>query len=102
MAAALPVLAVLLTAAVLAVASVIAQLRCVDAAREAALLAARGDSGAATAAARLAPAGARVSIHRDGSLVRVRVEAQLRPLRGLPGLAVGATSVAETEPGSEP
>ena len=41
------------------------QIRCVDAAREAARLAARGDDGVA-AARRVGPAGAVVSVHRDG------------------------------------
>ena len=102
LAAALPVLAVLVIGAVFAVAAITAQLRCVDAAREAALRASRGDGDAVAAAGRLAPPGARISVRQDGSLVRVSVRADVRPLAGLPGIDVGATSTAELEPGAAP
>ncbi|PBJ65631.1 pilus biosynthesis protein TadE, partial [Mycobacterium avium subsp. hominissuis] len=52
-----------LVACLAGVTAVSMQVRCVDAAREAARLAARGDERSATAAAaRLAPAGARVDL----------------------------------------
>ncbi|MEY8013982.1 TadE family type IV pilus minor pilin [Mycobacterium servetii] len=74
------------------------QLRCVDAAREAARLAARGDQRSAfEAARRLAPAGARIQVRRDGDLFVATVVAR-SPL--LPTLAIGAKTVsAAEEPG---
>jgi hypothetical protein len=74
------------------------QVRCVDAAREAARLAARGDDGsAATAAQGIAPGGAAVQLRRDGKFVVARVTAK-SPL--LPGITVAGEAVAATEPGS--
>ncbi|WP_233213603.1 TadE family type IV pilus minor pilin [Mycobacterium hubeiense] len=73
------------------------QVRCVDAAREAARLAARGDGGAATGAARgIAPHGASVELRRDGDMVVARVVARSNLL---PGLAITAQAVAAVEPG---
>jgi hypothetical protein len=73
------------------------QVRCVDAAREAARLAARGDQRAATNAARaVAPGGATVDLRRDGALVVARVAVH-PPL--LPGVTVAAEAVAAAEPG---
>jgi hypothetical protein len=73
------------------------QVRCVDAAREAARLAARGDDGsAAVAAHRVAPDGAVVELRRDGELVVATVTAR-SPL--LPGVTVAAEAVAAAEPG---
>ena len=72
------------------------QVRCVDAAREAARLAARGDDRAAVdTARRTGPDGASVEVRRDGGRVvaRVRVAAPL-----LPGVTVGAEAVAADEP----
>ena len=70
------------------------QLRCLDAAREAARLAARGDPAAATAAVSLAPAGASMDLRRDGGYVVARVSTRSRILPGV--LIVGeAVSVAE-------
>lgn len=71
------------------------QIRCVDAAREAARLAARGDDGVA-AAHRVAPAGAVVSVRRDGALLVARVSAT-SPL--LPGIAIAAEAVSAAESG---
>lgn len=74
------------------------QVRCVDAAREAARLAARGDDRSATEVARgIAPSGAAVVIRRDGALVvaTVTVRAAL-----LPGLTIAAEAVSAAEPGS--
>ncbi|WP_307787862.1 TadE family type IV pilus minor pilin [Mycolicibacterium sp. S2-37] len=73
------------------------QVRCLDAAREAARLAARGDQHSATEIARgIAPDGASVDVRRDGSLVVARVSAR-SPL--LPGVIIAARAVAATEPG---
>lgn len=92
-------LAVLLMVAVAVVSAVTAQLRCVDAAGQAARAAARGADGTA-AAARIAPSGASVSISHSGGMVRVTVAATLRPLGGwLPPIKVGASSAADLEPG---
>ncbi|MHA3019017.1 TadE family type IV pilus minor pilin [Mycobacterium sp. BMJ-28] len=71
------------------------QLRCVDAAREAARLAARGADGAA-AAERVGPAGAVLDLRRDGGFIIARVSAK-SPL--LPGLTLAAEAVAAAEPG---
>jgi len=91
---------VLLAAAVTAVAAVTAQLRCVDAAREAALAAARGDAGAVAAGHRLAPEGASITVGIGGERVRAVVTAEVQPFGGwLPALRVSATAVAEPEPG---
>ena len=49
------------------------QMRCLDAAREAARLAARGDPATAAAVAGLVPAGASMDLRRDGGYVVARV-----------------------------
>jgi hypothetical protein len=73
------------------------QVRCVDAAREAARLAARGDDGWASDAARsIAPDGAAVQLRRDGELVVATVTARSALL---PGVTVAAEAVAAAEPG---
>jgi Flp pilus assembly protein TadG len=98
LAAGLPVLVVLLLTGCGAVLAVLAKVRCVDAAREAALAAARGEPGAA-AGARAAPEGADVVVAVDGGLVRARVRVDVRPLGPhLPGFEVGAEAVAAVEP----
>ncbi|MFC5286767.1 TadE family type IV pilus minor pilin [Actinokineospora guangxiensis] len=77
-------------------AAAIDHIRCVDAAREAARLAARGDPDRAhRAAAELAPAGATVSITYADDTVRVHV------LAGgpLPGLRLSADAHSMLEPG---
>lgn len=76
--------------------AVAVQIRCIDAAREAARLAARGDAAAVAGAERLAPAGTSVEVRRDGSYVRVRVSGRARLL---PGLVVAGEAVAVVEPG---
>ncbi len=82
---------------VVGLAAIGAQIRCVDAAREAARLAARGDDRAAGAAVRgIAPTGAVLRMRRDGDFVVARVEVEVALL---PGLAVGADAVAAVEPG---
>jgi hypothetical protein len=72
------------------------QVRCVDAAREAARLAARGDDRTAVEAARgIAPDRAVVQLRRDGEFVIARVSTR-SPL--LPGLTVAAEGVSAVEP----
>lgn len=100
---ALPALALVAGLMLWAVLAVTAQLRCVDAARAAARAFARGDGLGQSAAAgqRLAPAGARIHVGRDGDLVRVNVQAPVGPLgtSGLaPTLTVSATAVVAAEP----
>lgn len=73
------------------------QVRCVDAAREAALLAARGDEPAAVVVAReIAPAGAAIRVHRDGGFVVATVT--VRP-RLLSRLGIGGRGAAALESG---
>jgi hypothetical protein len=69
--------------------------RCVDAAREAARLAARGDDASA-AARRIAPDGAALRLRTDGGFVIATVTARSTLL---PGLTVAAEAVAAVEPG---
>ncbi len=72
------------------------QVRCVDAAREAARLAARGDERSAIdAARRVAPSGARVQVHRDGDFLVATVVAHSNLL---PTLDIAAKAVAAAEP----
>jgi hypothetical protein len=72
------------------------QVRCIDAAREAARLAARGADGVA-AAEQVGPRGATVALRRDGGFVVARVSAR-SPL--LPGVTVAAEAFAAVEPGA--
>lgn len=73
------------------------QVRCIDAAREAARLAARGDdTGADVAARRVGPANATLVLQRDGGFVVATVRGRSRLL---PGVVISADSVAVTEPG---
>ncbi|MFD4470086.1 TadE family type IV pilus minor pilin [Rhodococcus sp. NPDC058505] len=92
---ALSAIVVVVMLCVAAVLAVTAQVRCIDAAREAARLAARGDRDRAVPVARrVAPAGARIDLQEAGGLVtvRVRVDAAL-----LPALEVSAEAVAVLE-----
>lgn len=99
----LPVLLVVLGAALGVLACVAAQLRCVDAARGAARAAARGDGEAVVRATgqRLAPPGARVVVTTGGDTVQVAVTAQVRPfgrlLGLLPPVEVSGRAVAAAE-----
>jgi Flp pilus assembly protein TadG len=100
----LPVLLVVLAAVVTLVTLVGAQVRCVDAAREAARAAARGESDAVVRrlAAAAAPAGARTEV-APGSTVTVTVAADVAPFGHLPiRLQVGARAVAAREPAADP
>jgi hypothetical protein len=91
--------ATLVTVLVLCLAGITAmsmQLRCIDAAREAARLAARGDERSAVAAARgVAPAGAGVQLRRDGGFMVATVTTRSNPLLVL---RLTATAVAAIEP----
>ena len=72
------------------------EVRCVDAAREAARLAARGDERSAVdAARRIAPAGAVVRVQRDGDFLVATVVAHSRLL---PSLDIAARAVSAEEP----
>ena len=72
------------------------QVRCIDAAREAARLAARGDERSAVSTARgIAPGGALVQLRRDGGFIVATVTARSKLL---PTLGIGATGVSVVEP----
>jgi TadE-like protein len=81
----------------------IAQVRCVDAAREGARLAARGESsGIVTAAVRRAgPAGAEATVEESGPGVTVSVEATVVPdvplLDRLPAVTLHADATSTVE-----
>jgi Flp pilus assembly protein TadG len=101
-AVALPILVVVMAAGMAAVAIVGAQLRCIDAAREAARATARGESIATArqAALEAAPAGARVVVSVQGDRVFVAVSANVRFPAGLvPAITVDARVVGRAEPG---
>ncbi|NYF56495.1 TadE family type IV pilus minor pilin [Micromonospora purpureochromogenes] len=100
LAAGLPALLLLLLAGLTAVDAVTTKAACLDAAREAALAAARGESGTA-AGTRIAPPGAVVSVSVNGERVTATVRAPVRALGArLPRITVAATTVAAVEPGS--
>jgi len=87
------VVLVLCLAGVVALAT---QVRCIDAAREAARLAARGDDRSAVdAARRIAPGGARIQVRRDGDFYVVTVVAHSKLLPTL-DIAAKAVSAAES------
>ena len=78
------------------VAAVSLQTRCVDAAREAARLVARGDtpSAAIRSAQRVAPGGATVQVHRRADFVVATVAVETVVL---PRLSLGAEALAAVE-----
>lgn len=89
-------LVVVLVLCLAGVSAVSMQVRCIDAAREAARLAARGDERSAVAAARrLAPAGSRIDLHRDGDFLVATVVAHSKLL---PASLIDAKAVAAVEP----
>jgi Flp pilus assembly protein TadG len=99
----LPVLLLVLAGAVAAVTVVGAQVRCMDAAREGARAAARGEPVAVVTAlvGRAAPDGAvtTVSVGEEEE-VRVTVSARIAPLGPVPlQVTVSAAAVALREPG---
>lgn len=100
-AAVLPVLALVLSLAMWAVAAAAAQVRCSDAAREGVRAAARGESDARVRqlALRAAPAGSSVTVLRLGPDVEVRIASTVRWAgRGPVSVPVVATAVAALEP----
>jgi hypothetical protein len=78
------------------ISAVALQVRCVDAAREAARLAARGDRSASAAAGLLGPTGAAVELRRDGDYIVARVSGRSSIL---PGVVIVGRAVAAVEPG---
>ena len=99
----LPVLLLVLVGAVAAVTVVGAQLRCVDAAREGARAAARGEPPAVVEAlvARAAPDGATTTVSEDADEVTVTVSARIAPAGPVPlAITVSARAVALREPGT--
>jgi hypothetical protein len=96
---------VLLVAFLIAAASAgAAQLRCVDAARSAARLAARHESASVVvASARAAgPSGVVLQVDSASGLVRVRASAKVSlPLPGRPELPIAATALAYLEPAND-
>src|SRR6185437_6821586 len=101
----LPALALLLAVGLWSVAVAGAQLRCVDAARDGARAAARGESDAMVVAATIAaaPQGAQVDVHHDGSVVVVvsaRVGGGLGALAAIAAPTVSATAAADSEAGT--
>ncbi|TWP51416.1 pilus assembly protein [Lentzea tibetensis] len=95
--AAIAVCALLMVLAVAAagVGTMIGQLRCTDAAREAARLVARGERDQALAAGKRIAPNAELTVHDEGGAVRVEV----RGRSPLPGVRVGAEAFAVLEPG---
>ncbi|WP_245233914.1 TadE family type IV pilus minor pilin [Mycobacterium sp. PS03-16] len=89
-------LVVVVALCVAGLSAIAAQVRWLDAAREAARLAARGDQSATAAARGVAPAGAAVEIRWEGDLVVARVTARAALL---PGVEIAARAVAAAEPG---
>jgi hypothetical protein len=72
------------------------QVRCIDAAREAARLAARGaDADASQAPESIAPHGAKLDIRKEGGLVVATVTAHSILL---PGITIRAETVSAIEP----
>jgi hypothetical protein len=99
---ALPALLLMVTFALGAVDAVLAKVQCVDAARDAALVAARGGDGRAVATNR-APRGASVRIVHGAESVEVTVTLRVSPLGAhLGSFQVTAASAATMEPGSVP
>jgi len=102
LAAGLPALMLLLFAGLTAVGAVTAKTQCVDAAREGALAAARGEPGADAASA-IAPPGASIDVATGGESVTVTVRAKVRAAgEAVPFIEVVASATAAREPGTPP
>ncbi|MFI7602778.1 TadE family type IV pilus minor pilin [Actinoplanes sp. NPDC049681] len=102
LAAGLPALMLLLFAGLTAVVAVTTQGRCVDAAREGAIVAARGGPGVENAV-RIGPPGAEVMVVEGDDTVTVEVRAKVAVLGGhLPMITVGSAAVAAREPAGVP
>ena len=103
LAVALPAIMILLLTGLAAVNAVATNMRCVDAAREAARAAARGESREVvhSVAVRAAPPGATVEVGGSREEVRVTVSARAGRVGGLlPAFPVSANAVALREPES--
>ena len=99
----LPTLVIIVAAGLALVSVVLAQVRCVDAAREGARAAARGEPVAVVraTAVRVAPELASVDLGTEGDQVRVTVSARAGRVGGLlPSFRVSASAVALREPES--
>jgi Flp pilus assembly protein TadG len=102
MAACLPVLMILLAAALTAVSVAGERVRAADAAREAARAAARDDSVLGARLAAVAAPGGSLTISRSGDRVEARVRVVVHPMGGwLPGMTVVERAVAAREPGPD-
>jgi hypothetical protein len=102
LAAAMPAVTLLLLVGMFAISAVTAQVRCVDAAREAALAAARGEAGR-DAGLRFAPPESDITVDIGDGTVHAVVASTVRPLGGLlPPLTVSGEAVAATEPQGRP
>jgi hypothetical protein len=89
-------LVVVLVLCLAGVTAVSMQVRCIDAAREAARLAARGDERAGIdAARRIAPGGAQVRVQRVGGFLVATVVAHSKLL---PALDISGKAVSAAEP----
>ena len=95
----LPVLLLVLGLMITVVVTLSAKIKILDASREAARLAARGEGTSAAVAAgeRLGPAHTTVEIRDRAHWVEAVVHAQIRPFSRLPGFTVTATTLAERE-----
>lgn len=96
----LATLIVVLATCLAGIGCMVGQVRCADAAREAARLAGRGDeAGAAAAVAALAPDGASLALGGSGDLVTATVS--VGDVSGLvPGVTLRAMATAAREPGT--
>lgn len=99
LAMALPVLMIMLGAGLAAVSVAAAHVRALDAAREVARAAARGDVTSAYALARRIAPGAGVSLSSATDRTTAHVTLVIRPPGGWPAITIDATAVAATEPG---
>ncbi len=95
LAVSLPALVLLLMVGLTALAAVRTQIECIDAAREAARAAARGEPVVSRVD------GATITVGTDGDVARATVRVHSSPLGGrLPGFDISATAVAAVEPTS--
>lgn len=100
LAAAFPVLVLLMGASVFGISAAASKLRCYDAARDAALAASRGEDGVA-AGRKIAPSGADVTVLVKDDLVRAVVAVEVRPLGAMSrGYVIRGEAVAGLEPSS--
>ena len=99
LAVALPVLMIMVAAALSAVSVASERVRAADAAREAARAAARGDPVAGSRLSSAAAPGASVTVTRAGDRVTAQVRVVVHPMGGwLPALTVVERAVAAAEP----